>query len=165
MPIQRALFSAGRFSVGILLAILFSLASAWAQGGPMMAGDAVVTGFSGFKPIDLPAASPDLLARFFIDTDGDWVPDSGTAIENGIFSESKLRSAPYFGIIIDGIVLASGDPTIIKCMGGQKQEIDEDKIKSVTKLERSLMFAPEIMGLTAESIADIVAYLQSNQIK
>ncbi len=40
---------------------------------------------------------------FFIDTDGDWVPDSGTAIENGIFYESKLRSAPYFGIIIDGI--------------------------------------------------------------
>ncbi|HQQ39889.1 MAG TPA: BMP family ABC transporter substrate-binding protein [Clostridia bacterium] len=40
---------------------------------------------------------------FFIDTDGDWVPDSGTAIENGIFYESQLRSAPYFGIIIDGI--------------------------------------------------------------
>ncbi|MEN6419923.1 MAG: BMP family ABC transporter substrate-binding protein, partial [Clostridiaceae bacterium] len=40
---------------------------------------------------------------FYIDTDGDWVPDSGTAIENGIFYESKIRSAPYFGIIIDGI--------------------------------------------------------------
>jgi putative heme-binding domain-containing protein len=69
------------------------------------------------------------------------------------------------GIIIDGIVLASGDPTVIKSTGGQKQEIDEEKIKSVTKLERSLMFAPEVLGLTAESIADIVAYLQSNQIK
>jgi putative membrane-bound dehydrogenase-like protein len=69
------------------------------------------------------------------------------------------------GIIIDGIVLAAGDPTEIKCMGGLKQEIDEDKIKSVTKLERSLMFPPEVLGLTAESIADIVAYLQSNEIK
>ena len=38
-----------------------------------------------------------------IDTDGDWVGDSGEAIENGIFYESKLRSAPYFGLAIDGI--------------------------------------------------------------
>ncbi|NCB50542.1 MAG: BMP family ABC transporter substrate-binding protein [Clostridia bacterium] len=38
-----------------------------------------------------------------IDTDGDWVGDTGEAIENGIFSESVLRSAPYFGLRIDGI--------------------------------------------------------------
>lgn len=38
-----------------------------------------------------------------IDTDGDWAGDTGEAIENGIFYESKLRSAPYFGLIIDGI--------------------------------------------------------------
>ncbi len=38
-----------------------------------------------------------------IDTDGDWVGDTGEAIENGIFLESKLRSAPYFGLRIDGI--------------------------------------------------------------
>lgn len=38
-----------------------------------------------------------------IDTNGDWVGDTGEAIENGIFYESKLRSAPYFGLRIDGI--------------------------------------------------------------
>ncbi|MEN6564067.1 MAG: BMP family ABC transporter substrate-binding protein [Christensenella sp.] len=38
-----------------------------------------------------------------IDTDGDFAGDTGEAIENGIFYESKLRSAPYFGIRIDGI--------------------------------------------------------------
>ncbi len=38
-----------------------------------------------------------------IDTDGDWVGDTGEAIENGIFKESTLRSAPYFGLRIDGI--------------------------------------------------------------
>jgi len=37
------------------------------------------------------------------DTDGDWIPDSGEAIENGIFMESVFRSAPYFGLRIDGI--------------------------------------------------------------
>lgn len=38
-----------------------------------------------------------------IDTDGDWTNDTGEAIENGIFKESALRSAPYFGLRIDGI--------------------------------------------------------------
>ena len=38
-----------------------------------------------------------------IDTDGDWVGDTGEAIEGGIFKESTLRSAPYFGLRIDGI--------------------------------------------------------------
>jgi putative heme-binding domain-containing protein len=79
------------------------------------------------------------------------------------FEGSRVETTD--GIVIDGVVLASGDPTIVKCIGGQKQEIDEDRIKSVTKLERSLMFPPEVLGLTAESIADIVAYLQSNEIK
>ena len=38
-----------------------------------------------------------------IDTNSDWVGDTGEAIVNGIFEESVLRSAPYFGIRIDGI--------------------------------------------------------------
>jgi basic membrane protein A len=38
-----------------------------------------------------------------IDTDGDWVGDTGEAIEGGVFKESTLRSAPYFGLRIDGI--------------------------------------------------------------
>lgn len=38
-----------------------------------------------------------------IDTDADWVGDTGEAITDGIFNESTLRSAPYFGLRIDGI--------------------------------------------------------------
>ncbi len=38
-----------------------------------------------------------------LDTDGDWAGDEGEAIENGIFMESKLISAPYFSLCIDGI--------------------------------------------------------------
>ncbi len=38
-----------------------------------------------------------------LDTDGDFVGDTGEAIENGVFHESTLRSAPYFGLRIDGI--------------------------------------------------------------
>jgi basic membrane protein A len=40
-----------------------------------------------------------------LDTDGDWVGDTGEAIVDGIFYESNtdLRSAPYFALNIDGI--------------------------------------------------------------
>ncbi len=38
-----------------------------------------------------------------LDTDGDFVPDSGEAIVDGAFADSTLRSAPYFGLRIDGI--------------------------------------------------------------
>ncbi len=38
-----------------------------------------------------------------LDTDGDFVNDTGEAIVDGIFVESTLRSAPYFGLRIDGI--------------------------------------------------------------
>ncbi len=38
-----------------------------------------------------------------LDTDGDFVADSGEAIVDGAFAESELRSAPYFYLRIDGI--------------------------------------------------------------
>ena len=40
-----------------------------------------------------------------LDTDGDWVGDTGEAIIDGVFYESNtdLRSAPYFSLAIDGI--------------------------------------------------------------
>lgn len=39
-----------------------------------------------------------------VDTDGNFMPDTHV-IENGIFYESKYRSAPYFNIQIDGITI------------------------------------------------------------
>lgn len=65
------------------------------------------------------------------------------------------------GLIVTGMVLASGDPVIIKCMGGTVQTIPRERIKSVAPLGRSLMYDPANLGLTAESIADITAYLKS----
>ncbi len=37
-----------------------------------------------------------------VDTDADYTPDT-EVIENGVFYESKFRSAPYFDLEIDGI--------------------------------------------------------------
>lgn len=41
---------------------------------------------------------------FALDSNGDFVNDTGEAIVNGAFEESVLRSAPYFSLRIDNIV-------------------------------------------------------------
>lgn len=42
-------------------------------------------------------------SAFALDSDGDFVADTGEAIVDGAFAESVLRSAPYFALRIDGI--------------------------------------------------------------
>jgi putative heme-binding domain-containing protein len=65
------------------------------------------------------------------------------------------------GVVIDGIALGEEDPLGIKSVGGLAQSVPRDRIKSVNPLGRSLMLAPELMGLTPQAIVDIVAYLQA----
>ena len=65
------------------------------------------------------------------------------------------------GISITGILQATGDPVIVKSMGNLTQQIPREMVKSTEKLNRSLMYDPEQMGLSGQSIADIVAYLKS----
>ncbi len=65
------------------------------------------------------------------------------------------------GLVITGMALASGDPVLLKCMGGVIQTIPRSRIASMNKLGRSLMYDPANLGLTGQSIADIVAYLKS----
>ncbi|GBL27361.1 hypothetical protein EMGBS8_13090 [Verrucomicrobiota bacterium] len=65
------------------------------------------------------------------------------------------------GLVITGMVLTQGDPTMIKGVGGAIQTIPADRIKSVEKLEKSLMYTPAMLGLTDQSVADLTAYLKS----
>jgi putative heme-binding domain-containing protein len=71
-------------------------------------------------------------------------------------SEVKTKD----GLTITGMVLSSGDPLIIKCMGGRLQTVPRSRIDSVTKMTKSLMYEPSQLGLTGKAIADIVAYLK-----
>ena len=65
------------------------------------------------------------------------------------------------GLVITGMPLSDSDPLIIKCMGGMVQTVPKKRIASMQKLKgRSLMFEPSMLGLTEQSIADIVAYLK-----
>jgi len=65
------------------------------------------------------------------------------------------------GITITGMVLSDGDPVIMKTMGGQMQTIAKSRVASLKPLEKSLMYVPAQLGLTARSIADIAEYLKS----
>jgi putative membrane-bound dehydrogenase-like protein len=66
------------------------------------------------------------------------------------------------GITIHGLVLSSGDPVIIKSMAGQVQTVPRKRVQSIRKLDRSLMFSADTLGLDAHALADITAYLQSD---
>lgn len=48
-------------------------------------------------------ANGHVTSAFGLDSDGDYVNDTGEAIVDGAFQESVLRSAPYFSLRIDGI--------------------------------------------------------------
>ncbi len=65
------------------------------------------------------------------------------------------------GMVITGMVLSSGDPLMMKSMGGLVQSIPRARIKEEKHLDRSLMFTPAQMGLTEQGVADIAAYLRS----
>jgi putative membrane-bound dehydrogenase-like protein len=75
------------------------------------------------------------------------------------FEGSEIKTKE--GLTISGMILSSGDPVMIKCMGGLVQTVPKERIVSVKKMERSLMYPPQQLGLTPQAISDIVAYLKS----
>lgn len=88
--------------------------------------------------------------------------DPSAEISHG-FDGSEVRTKD--GLVIHGLVASRGDPVIVKSMGGLTQTVPRDRVESIQKLDRSLMFSPEQLALTAQEIADLVAYLKSDLIE
>lgn len=65
------------------------------------------------------------------------------------------------GLTIIGMVVANGDPVVMKCVGGVIQRVPKSRVASLRPLGRSLMYEPSQLGLDAQKVADIVAYLKS----
>jgi putative membrane-bound dehydrogenase-like protein len=65
------------------------------------------------------------------------------------------------GTTVDGLILSPGDPLIVQSMGGLTQLIPATKVKSRRMLPRSLMLSGEQLGLKAQDIVDIVAWLKT----
>jgi len=65
------------------------------------------------------------------------------------------------GTTVDGLILSSGDPLIVQSMGALTQLIPADRIATRKQLGRSLMLSGEQLGLSAQDIADVVAWLKT----
>ena len=63
---------------------------------------------------------------------------------------------------IHGVLLKESDPYIILSMGGVQQIVPGDQVKNVGRLRHSLMMSATQLGLTAQDLADVVAYLKAN---
>jgi putative heme-binding domain-containing protein len=61
---------------------------------------------------------------------------------------------------VDGVILSGGNPTIMQSTGGVIQLIPNALIKQRKWFGRSLMLSAEQLGLTAQQVADIAAYLK-----
>ncbi|GAA5495713.1 hypothetical protein Rhal01_01892 [Rubritalea halochordaticola] len=62
---------------------------------------------------------------------------------------------------IHGLITSVADPHIITSTGGVTQLVPKNRIKSVKWMKRSLMMSADQLGLSAQDVADITAYLQS----
>ncbi len=65
------------------------------------------------------------------------------------------------GKVIHGLLQSSTDPLVIQSTGGTTQLIPASKIKTRRALGRSLMLSAEQLGLGAQDVADVVAYLKT----
>jgi putative heme-binding domain-containing protein len=85
------------------------------------------------------------------------VTDPSQGIAHGYeFTHVELKD----GGQIDGIARSIGDPVMLDSMGGITQLIPRDRIRSIKVAKnRSLMLSADQLGLTAQDVADLAAYL------
>ena len=98
----------GGFEVGAVT--LTALNEAIAAPGTQEKMDAAIAAISAgtlhvFDTATFTVNGETITSQMALDTNGDWVPDSGEAVYDGYFHESDIafQSAPYFALIIDGI--------------------------------------------------------------
>jgi putative heme-binding domain-containing protein len=67
------------------------------------------------------------------------------------------------GATIHGMLLTEGDIMIVRSMGGVNQYVPKSRVQKRSKLDRSLMLSAFQLGLTAQDVADIVAYMRGGE--
>lgn len=63
---------------------------------------------------------------------------------------------------IQGLLIGTGNPLIIRSMGGLTQVVPKGRVKKQQKFNRSLMLSASQLGLTEQDVADLVEYLKNN---
>ena len=66
------------------------------------------------------------------------------------------------GLTIQGILIKQGDPLMMRSHGGVTQIIPANRVATRRRMMESLMMSPSTMGLTAQDVADLIAFLRAN---
>jgi putative membrane-bound dehydrogenase-like protein len=66
------------------------------------------------------------------------------------------------GLRIQGLLIKEGDPLMMRSMGGVTQIIPADRVASRRRMSESLMMSAAQLGLSAQDVADLVAFLRGN---
>ncbi|MFN0075901.1 MAG: PVC-type heme-binding CxxCH protein [Prosthecobacter sp.] len=103
--------------------------------------------------------------------DGWGLSQPSEIIAQSLIDPSKDIAHGYDGVelilkdstIIHGMLLTEGDIMIVRSMGGVNQFVPKSRIKTRSKLTRSMMLSATQLGMSAQDVADIVAYLRSGR--
>ena len=76
------------------------------------------------------------------------------------YDGTELRTKD--GVTIQGVLIKEGDPLMMRSMGGITQIIPMDRMASRRRMSESLMMGAAQLGLTAQDVADLVAFLRGN---
>jgi putative membrane-bound dehydrogenase-like protein len=66
------------------------------------------------------------------------------------------------GLTIQGLLIKQGDPLMMRSMGEVTQIIPADRVVARRRMTESLMMGAAQLGLTAQDVADLVAFLRDN---
>jgi putative heme-binding domain-containing protein len=83
----------------------------------------------------------------------------GAEIAHG-YDGTEIRTKD--GLTIQGLLIKQGDPLMMRSMGGITQVIPEDRVASRRRMQESLMMSGAQLGLTAQDVADLVAFLSAS---
>jgi putative heme-binding domain-containing protein len=84
-------------------------------------------------------------------------PDAGIAHGYGA---TTIRTRE--GQTIQGLIIKEGDPLMIRSMGGVTQVVPVARVKARERLPRSLMMSAAQLGMTAQDVADVIAFLRAH---
>jgi putative heme-binding domain-containing protein len=75
------------------------------------------------------------------------------------FGGTELRTKD--GLTIQGLLIKQGDPLMMRSMGGVTQIIPANRVAGRRNMGTSLMMGAAQLGLTAQDVADLIAFLRT----
>jgi putative heme-binding domain-containing protein len=76
------------------------------------------------------------------------------------YDGTELRT--HDGRTVQGLLIKQGDPLMVRGMGNETQLIPATRVAAQRRMRESLMMSAAELGLTAQDVADLVAFLRVN---